>query len=73
MTLQTLRSGDSAVIASIQGDADVAHRLESLGFVEGKTVTVLRSRTGTRHVRIGTTEWVMRDSTAELIRLEDHV
>ena len=71
MTLQTLRSGDSAVIASIQGNTDVAHRLESLGFVPGKTVTVLRHRTGTRHVRIGTTEWVMRDSTADLIMLKD--
>ena len=73
MTLQTLRAGDSAVIASIRADADVAHRLESLGFAPGKTVTVLRHRIGTRHVRIGTTEWVMRDSTAELIRLQDHV
>jgi len=71
MTLQTLRAGDSAVIASIQGDADVAYRLESLGFAPGKSVTVLRSRTGTRHVRIGTTEWVMRDSTADLITLKD--
>ena len=71
MTLRTLEVGDSAVIADISANADVVHRLESLGFVPGKTVTVLRHRTGTRHVRIGTTEWVMRDSTADLIMLKD--
>ena len=73
MTLATLKVGGSAVIDSIGADADIVYRLESLGFVSGKTVTVVRRKTGASHVRIGTTEWVMRDSTAELIRLRDHV
>ena len=71
MTLKTLRAGDSAVIDSITTGTDTVHRLESLGFVPGKTVTVLRCRPGSRHVRIGTTEWVMRDITADLITLKD--
>ena len=73
MTLKTLKVGDSAVIDGIGADAGIVHRLESLGFVSGKTVTVIRRKTGASHVRIGTTEWVMRDSTAELIRIRDHV
>jgi Fe2+ transport system protein FeoA len=71
MTLMTLEAGDSAVIDNIVADTDVAYRLGSLGFAPGKRVTVLRCRPGSRHVRIGTTEWVMRDSTADLITLKD--
>jgi Fe2+ transport system protein FeoA len=71
MTLMTLEAGDSAVIDSITTDTNTVHRLESLGFAPGKTVTVLRCRPGSRHVRIGTTEWVMRDSTADHVQLRN--
>jgi Fe2+ transport system protein FeoA len=71
MTLKTLEVGDSAVIDSIVADNDVAYRLESLGFVAGKMVTVLRCKNGSRHVRVGTTEWVMRDSTADFVQLRN--
>ena len=71
MTLKTLRAGDSAVIDNIITNTDTVHRLESLGFTPGKSVTVLRCKNGSRHVRIGTTEWVMRDSTADLVQLRD--
>lgn len=71
MTLKTLDVGDSAVIDSIVADTDVAYRLESLGFVPGKTVTVIRRKTGGSHVRVGTTEWVMRDSTADFVQLRN--
>ena len=59
------------MIANVIASTDLVHRLESLGFVAGKCVTVLRRKSGSSHVRIGTTEWVMRDSTAELIQLKD--
>jgi Fe2+ transport system protein FeoA len=71
MTLMTLEAGDSAVIDSITTGTNTVHRLESLGFAPGKRVTVLRCRPGSRHVRIGTTEWVMRDSTADLVQLRN--
>jgi hypothetical protein len=71
MTLKTLDVGDSAVIDSIVADTDVAYRLESLGFVSGKTVTMIRRKTGASHVRVGTTEWVMRDSTADFVQLRN--
>ena len=67
----TLEAGDSAVIDNIITNTDTVHRLESLGFVPGKSVIVLRCKNGSRHVRIGTTEWVMRDSTADLVQLRD--
>ena len=71
MTLKTLKVGDSAVIDGIGADAGIVHRLESLGFVPGKTVTVIRRKTGASHVRVGTTEWVMRDSTADFVQLRN--
>ena len=69
MTLSMLEPGTSAMIQSVDAKPAMTRRLSSMGFVPGATVTVLRIKTGARHVRIGTTEWALSDKTAEMIRL----
>ena len=46
MTLDTMKIGDEARIASIAGNDDTRKRLETLGFVPGTPVKVLQIAAG---------------------------
>jgi Fe2+ transport system protein FeoA len=64
MTLRHLRVGTSAIIKNVN-----LERLKSLGFVIGATVTLLRRTRSCLHVRIGLTEWALRESTADFVNI----
>jgi Fe2+ transport system protein FeoA len=64
MTLNDLKEKDVAVIDSVSNE-----RLQQLGIVPSKTVTVLRRIPCCLHIRIGTTEWAIRDQDAKAVTL----
>jgi Fe2+ transport system protein FeoA len=64
MTLNDLKEQDVAVIYSVANE-----RLQQLGIVASKTVTVLRRMVGCLHIRIGTTEWAIRDQDAKSVKI----
>jgi len=64
MTLNDLNEKDVAVIYSVANE-----RLQQLGIVASKTVTVLRRMVGCLHIRIGTTEWAIRDQDAKSVKI----
>lgn len=71
-TLDELRPGESGVIRALQGDTELIHRLTALGVRAGKGVQVLRraSFAGPLHIRVGTTDLMLRVSEACCIRVE---
>jgi Fe2+ transport system protein FeoA len=64
MTLNNLKEQDQAVIASVANE-----RLQSMGFRSGQSIQVLRRTPHCMHVRVGTTEWAIRDRDAELVKI----
>lgn len=46
LPLSFLRSGEAAVIAKVRGRGELHHHLETLGFVEGASVTVVSEASG---------------------------
>lgn len=71
-TLDELRPGESGVIRALQGDTELIHRLTALGVRAGKGVLVLRraSFAGPLHIRVGTTDLMLRVSEACCIGVE---
>jgi ferrous iron transport protein A len=71
-TLDRLRPGESATIRALQGDTELIHRLTALGVRAGKGVQVLRraSFAGPLHIRVGTTDLMLRVSEACCIGVE---
>jgi ferrous iron transport protein A len=72
--LYKLKSGDSATIAgihAINADQPLTQRLAALGFRIGKRIQVMRkaSFNGPLHVRIGSTDIILRESEANLIEI----
>jgi len=67
-TLKTLPLGVPAVIAAVT-DTESGARLQSMGFRPGRHIVVLRDKAGCRHVRVGSTEYAIRNITADLIEL----
>lgn len=69
--LSDLRVGQSAIIASVDVPKALAPRLRALGFEIGKRVQVVRQApfSGPMHLRIGTTEIIMRRQDANGILL----
>lgn len=67
-TLRTLPVGVRAVIAVV-ADTEAGGRLQSMGFRPGSHIVVLRDKAGCRHVRVGSTEYAIRNATADLIEL----
>jgi len=61
-TLDLFQVGELGRITDIQADTDLKQRLAALGLREGCTVRVLRRASfgGPMHVRVGTTEVIMR-------------
>ena len=71
MTLDRLSPGENGIISTISADAFLQKRLAALGFRIGKKVELIRraSFNGPVHVRIGTTDVILRTREARLIEL----
>lgn len=70
-TLDSLPCGQYALIKGVDVDGDLRTRLTALGLASGKEVQVLRraSLGGPLHVRVGTTEIILRRNEAANIQL----
>jgi Fe2+ transport system protein FeoA len=64
MTLNDLNEHDVAVIASVTNE-----RLQQMGLVATRTVTVLRRMACCLHIRVGSTEWAIRDQDAKSVKI----
>ncbi len=70
-TLSTLRSGEFATISALDAQNELYLRLTAMGFRIGKQVQLLRSAafSGPLHVRIGTTDIMLRRSEGERVKV----
>ena len=70
-TLGALRPGERAVIVALDAGRALYLRLTALGLSTGKTVRVMRRARfgGTYHVRVGTTELMLRVPDACRVRV----
>jgi Fe2+ transport system protein FeoA len=64
MTLNDLQERDVAVITSVANE-----RLQQMGIVAAQTVTVLRRMACCLHIRVGSTEWAIRDQDARAVKI----
>lgn len=69
VSLSTLKPGEYAIIAALHADEALYHRLAAMGFRVGKHIELVRRATfaGPLHVRIGTTDIMLRRSDAQHI------
>ena len=69
--LSQLESGQHAVIAAIEADESLFHRLSALGFRVGKPLSIMRRANfnGPLHVRLGTTDIILRITEAARIQV----
>jgi ferrous iron transport protein A len=70
--LSTLPLGTTASILGISAETNLEQRLQALGFRIGKEISIVRKAWlgGPLHVRIGTTELIMRRRDARAIRVQ---
>jgi ferrous iron transport protein A len=70
-SLNSLTPGQYGIIGTIRADEFLTKRLAALGFRIGKKVELIRraSFNGPVHVRIGTTDVILRSREAQLIQL----
>lgn len=70
-TLLELSEGQSGVIHKLIMDRLLIQRLNAMGLKQGKKVTVLRKAQfkGPFHIKIGTTELMIREHEASLIQI----
>ncbi|MEC5216621.1 ferrous iron transport protein A [Actimicrobium sp. GrIS 1.19] len=70
-SLTTLRVGEFATIAGLNAQNELYLRLTAMGFRIGKQVQLLRSAafSGPLHVRIGTTDIMLRRSEGKLVEV----
>ena len=64
MTLNDLKADDQAVIHSVSNK-----RLQHMGIRPNHVVTVLRRMVGCLHIRVGSTEWAIRDQDARSVEI----
>lgn len=69
--LSQLKAGQSAVILAIEAEESLFHRLSALGFRIGKPLSIVRRAnfSGPLHVRLGTTDIVLRIADAMRIQV----
>ncbi len=69
--LSKLETGQPAVIAAIEADESLFHRLSALGFRVGKPLSIVRRANfnGPIHVRLGTTDIILRITDATRIQV----
>lgn len=67
--LSTLKPGESATIAALHAEEALYHRLAAMGFRIGKRIDLVRRAkfAGPLHVRIGTTDLMLRRNDAQHI------
>lgn len=70
-SLSQLETGQHAVIAAIEAEESLFHRLSALGFRVGKPLSIMRRANfnGPLHVRLGTTDIILRIADAARIRV----
>lgn len=70
--LSQLETGQQAVIAAIEAEESLFHRLSALGFRVGKTLSIMRraSFNGPLQVRLGTTDVILRINEASHIQIQ---
>lgn len=69
--LSQLQIGQSATISAIEAEESLFHRLAALGFRVGKPLSIIRraSFNGPLHVRLGTTDVILRVAEATRIQI----
>jgi Fe2+ transport system protein FeoA len=69
--LLNLRPGDEATVAAIHADTGLRQRLAALGFRIGRRVALVRmgAFAGPVHVRLGTTDVILRRKQAAQIEV----
>ncbi|HEY9660680.1 MAG TPA: FeoA family protein [Allocoleopsis sp.] len=69
--LASLKPGHVATIANLSTSSGLHQRLQALGFRQGRKVTMLRRSwlSGPVHVRVGTTEVMLRLQDAQRIAI----
>mgnify|MGYP002737861122 CR=1 FL=1 len=74
LLLRQLATGESATIVRLDVDQELQKRLVALGMRVGKAIKVIRRAAfgGPMHVRIGTTEIILRTAEAALISVSPH-
>ena len=70
--LSQLGIGQKALIAAIEAEESLFHRLSALGFRVGKPLSIMRRANfnGPLHVRLGTTDVILRSNEASHIRIQ---
>ena len=70
-TLANLRPGESGIIQAIHSEQALYYRLAAMGFRIGKRIEMERSArfSGPLHVRVGSTDIVLRRNEAQHIEL----
>lgn len=71
LLLSQLATGELADISAIEADESLFHRLSALGFRVGKPIQIIRRANfkGPLHVRLGTTDVILRIADAGRIRV----
>jgi ferrous iron transport protein A len=71
-TLDALHPGESATILAMHAGTELHRRLAALGLRVGKHVRVLRRGrfAGPLHIRVGTTDLMLRTSDASCIQIQ---
>lgn len=72
LRLSELALGQHALVTAVHSAESLAHRLAALGFRAGKPLQVMRRGTlsGPLHVRLGTTDVILRRSEAAEIEVQ---
>jgi ferrous iron transport protein A len=73
--LSQLQIGKLAVISAIEAEESLFHRLSALGFRVGKPLSIIRRANfnGPLHVRLGTTDVILRSADAARIQINAHL
>ncbi len=71
--INSLKPGETAVISQLQAEAGLQQRLLALGFRPGRRVKIIRKGwlNGPLHLRIGTTEVMLRRQEAKGVYVAD--
>ncbi|MES2182264.1 MAG: FeoA family protein [Pseudomonadota bacterium] len=69
--LSQLPIGQRAIISAVEAEESLFHRLSALGFRVGKPLSIIRraSFNGPLHVRLGTTDVILRSAEAAHIQI----
>lgn len=72
LPLSSLSIGQQALITAIEVDEALFHRLTALGFRVGKQLCIMRQGVfnGPLHIRLGTTDVILRNSEASQIKIK---